>query len=955
MNLLGHKLSSGLLNITLICSCSVASASDLFISEYIEGSSYNKAIEIYNDTKSTIDLNTYELQFFFNGSTSAGRTIALTGPLAGGDVYILSHSHADAAILTQANQTSAGIWFNGNDAVLLLNAGATIDAIGQVGIDPGTGWISDTSSTKDNTLVRRSNRCTGDNDAYDTFNPATEWTGEAIDSFQFLGSHSNNCGGTTPTQPPAGSTDLFISEYIEGSRYNKAIEIYNNTGVTVDLGRYELQFFFNGNINPARTISLAGTVTQGDVHVITHHRASNALLAHADTTTGGTWFNGDDTILLLNDGLVIDAIGELGTDPGSQWGNDNISTKDTSLVRNENICNGDTNARNSFDPGVEWMGFANNTFDFIGSHSIIDCTNSPPPSDHTKIHDIQGNGLVSPIVNQTVTVEAIVIADFQGIDELSGFYIQEENTDADMDAATSEGIFVNNRTTTVNTGDLVAVTGTVTEHFGRTQLDATAILVLSINHLLPSATNVTLPLNTIDDLEVVEGMRVFLPQILTITENDNLGRYGEVWLSSGGRLMNPTNVAQPGAPAIAQKAANALNRILLDDASTTLNPDPVVYPAPALSAANSLRNGDTTRTITAVVDYTFSNYRLQPTSPPVFTVANPRTTAPESVRGTLKVASFNVHNYFNGDGNGAGFPTSRGADSPQEFIRQHNKIVAALNTIDADIIGLMEIENDSYGNNSSNNSAINELVAGLNSVSSHTYAFVNPGVTQVGTDQITVGLLYKTNTVVTKGTAKILDTSVDSRFNDSKNRPAIAQTFIQNTTGETLTVVVNHLKSKGSSCSSIGDPDIGDGQGNCNQTRTKAAAALVDWLATDPTGSGDADFLIIGDLNAYAKEDPISTIKNNGYSDLIDMNIGTNTAYSYNFSGEAGYLDHALASPSLTPQVTGTTIWHTNSDEPAVLDYNTELKSGNQIDTLYNADAYRASDHDAVIIGISLN
>ena len=80
-------------------------------------------------------------------------------------------------------------------------------------------------------------------------------------------------------------------------------------------------------------------------------------------------------------------------------------------------------------------------------------------------------------------------------------------------------------------------------------------------------------------------------------------------------------------------------------------------------------------------------------------------------------------------------------------------------------------------------------------------------------------------------------------------------------TGGRFTVAVNHLKSKGSACDGVGDPDAGDGQGNCNLTRTAAAQALVDWLATDPTGSGDTDFLILGDLNSYAKEDPIDAIR----------------------------------------------------------------------------------------------
>lgn len=172
------------------------------------------------------------------------------------------------------------------------------------------------------------------------------------------------------------------------------------------------------------------------------------------------------------------------------------------------------------------------------------------------------------------------------------------------------------------------------------------------------------------------------------------------------------------------------------------------------------------------------------------------------------------------------------------------------------------------------------------------------------------------------GAHAILDSTVDPLFDDAKNRPALAQTFAQNANGQTFTVVVNHLKSKGSACDDVADPDVGDGQGNCNVTRANAAVALVNWLATDPTGSGDPDFLIIGDLNSYAMEDPITALANGGYTDLIEYFLGAQ-AYSFVFQGQAGYLDHALSNPSLTPQVMGATEWHVNAGEPTALDYTT--------------------------------
>src|SRR5687767_4236361 len=194
--------------------------------------------------------------------------------------------------------------------------------------------------------------------------------------------------------------------------------------------------------------------------------------------------------------------------------------------------------------------------------------------------------------------------------------------------------------------------------------------------------------------------------------------------------------------------------------------------------------------------------------------------------------------------------------------------------MNADIVGLMEIENDAPPH-----SAIEDLVAALNAaMGAGTYSFINTGV--IGTDAIKVALIYKPAAVTPIGLFKTITSAVDPRFIDTLNRPSLAQTFEHNLSGQKLTVVVNHLKSKGSDCNIVGDPDVGDGQGNCNKTRTAAAAALAAWLATDPTASGDPDFLIIGDLNSYTFEDPITTLTSSGYSNLVRQ-FGGLTAYSY--------------------------------------------------------------------------
>jgi predicted extracellular nuclease len=340
-----------------------------------------------------------------------------------------------------------------------------------------------------------------------------------------------------------------------------------------------------------------------------------------------------------------------------------------------------------------------------------------------------------------------------------------------------------------------------------------------------------------------------------------------------------------------------------------------------------------------------------------FTSNNERTETPEDVGGTLKVASFNVLNYFT-------TINSRGADSIAELDRQREKTAAAVCAIDADIAGLIEIENNA-------GVAINDLLNGAGGINETCgpYDLIETGV--LGTDEIIQAFIYKPASVSPVGDFAVLDSSVDTRFLDDFNRPALAQTFQDNTTGGIFTVVVNHLKSKGSDCNAVNDPDILDGQGNCNITRTKAAAAMVDWLATDPTGSGDEDFLIMGDLNSYRNEDPIDTIEigsddtagtADDYTDLLDVLAGP-SAYSFVFDGQLGYLDTALASNDLLAEVTGITEWHINADEIPVFDYNDEIDDGSNESSferesaslpIYEPNQYRSSDHDPVLVGLDL-
>ncbi len=610
--------------------------------------------------------------------------------------------------------------------------------------------------------------------------------------------------------------------------------------------------------------------------------------------------------------------------------------------------------RNDFDgfgfpgfPGSPALGEAENTPGVVNVAITVPTDPVGACGDPaTLIHDIQGSGATSPDVGNIREIEGIVTGDFEAGNELRGFFMQEETADFDGDGTTSEGIFVfNNGTGSVSPGDTVRVRGSVAEFFSLTEINDVVSVTGCPATGTTAAATWSLPVSAVSDWEWVEGMEITINQTLYASGNFNQARFGEVDLSVGGPLDNPTNVVAPGAPAIALQDLNNRSRIQLDDGSTVQNPLPL---PPYIGAGGTLRTGDTIPEITANVGYSFGSYELHPTQPVNFTRVNVRPEVPD-VGGTMEVAAYNVLNYFTTLDNAGpicgpqGDQGCRGADNAFEFGQQRAKLVDAIAQLDAEVVGLMEIENHP------GDVPTADLVAGLNvATGPGTYDYVATGA--IGSDAIRVALLYKPAAVTPLGPFDILDSSDNPLFEDSLNRPMLSQTFLENATGAVFTVAVNHLKSKGSPCP--GDPDTGDGQGNCNVTRTNAATAIVNHLAGDPTGSGDSDFLVIGDLNAYAQEDPVAALENGGYTDLIEAFVGSGWgagAYSFNFFSQSGYLDHGMASPSILPQVTGAAFWNVNADEPRGLDYN----DFNQ-PLLFNPDEFRSSDHDPVVIGLDM-
>lgn len=943
-----------------------AADGDLLISEYVEGSSNNKAIEIYNPSDAAVDLEAagYQLRQYSNGGATAGLTINLIGTVAPGDVFVLAHGAAAEAVRNAADQltgTTTGL-FNGNDALALVKGGTAVDVFGQIGLDPGVaGWGAGTSTaTTNNTLRRSADVCVGDPDGGDAFDPSAGWTGHGQDAFDGLGSHTANCGG----EPPAAR--VVINEFSADTTGTADVEYVEllASPATTDLSAYRV-LEIEGDFS--------GTAT-GTVDEVISFPAADASGRSLATLAGGALENGTVSLLLvigtfpavgtdidtdddgvIDDGLgftVVDAVAVKDADTDLAYGGVVLGVSYDGLAFDpggaSRIPDGtDTNApadwvRNDFDlagyqgtAGTPVFGEAFNT-----PGAANGAVPPPPPIEAgcdlelVPIGSVQGAGAASERDGDSLRVTGTVVGDFQtgGFD---GFYVQDAGDDL---ADTSDGIFVYfPGGPEVSVGDVVNVAGEVDEFFGLTQIKAVDLEVCATGQTLPEAVELTLPA-TPEQREALEGMYVTLPQQLAIGETFDFGRFGTISLTLG-RQYQPTGLYDAGsADAIALAAKNAAESIGVDDGRSIQNPDPAIHPnGEEFTLANTFRSGDLVENTTGVLDYRFDTWGVQATQGADFEVGNPRPEAPE-VGGELKIASFNVLNYFTTlTGSDA-----RGANDPVEFERQEAKIVTALAEIDADVFGLIEIEN--------NGTAVATLTEALNErIGEDVYDYVDTGV--IGDDVITTALIYKPASVTPDGEHQLMDQSVDARWLDEYNRPGLTQTFVD-AEGAKVTVVVNHLKSKGSDCNDVGDPTDPNGQGNCNGVRTQAAAALADWLATDPTGAGAGRELIIGDLNAYAQEDPIQVLTQAGYTDLLAEFQGMD-AYSYVFDGQLGYLDYALAGQDVLDEVTGAATWNVNADEASLIDYDMTFKADAQ-DAIYAPDAYRSSDHDPVIVGLSL-
>ena len=569
----------------------------------------------------------------------------------------------------------------------------------------------------------------------------------------------------------------------------------------------------------------------------------------------------------------------------------------------------------------------------------------------TPIGIIQGSGALATAGNYTV--EGVVTGVYAGLNP-AGFYVQNDAASADGDPATSDALFIVQAGPAVAVGNRVRISGAVQENagtpsFNQAVLTGPVIVVLATSSPPPAFSIIdNVPFSVAADAEAREGMLVEFGGPVTVADVAAVKSRGELTISLRGLVYQPTQFVDPNdnpasgtsssgssnvAAVATYQAANVDKSLLLDDGRAATNPTPIPY---LDDATQTVRVGSTVARLRGILGYGNGKWRVQPLAgadaPQVATV---RPAVPTFGPTNVKIASMNVLNFFNGDGAGGGFPTSRGAATFVDFQRQRSKILAALTQMNADAFGLMEVENDGTGSTA----AVQDLVNGLNQAfGAGTYAFVNDGGTtqQINNTDLThCCIIYKPAVLTPYGPA--LTALVPGVF----ERPPLAQLFTTNqmATRDTFALVVNHLKSKASG--SGANADQGDGQGASNLRRKQQADGLVQFINTVVKPAGTRYVVSVGDYNANYEEDPMDILRAAG------LVVGSPAASaSYLFSGLSGSLDHAVLTPNLVGHA-AVEKWHINAAEPAFLEYDA---AGAAADV---NSPFRSSDHDPILIALN--
>ncbi len=881
------------------------------------------------------------------------------------------------------NLPANGLQNGSPDGISLSNAGELVEFLSYEGAFTAVGGVADGTTSTDIGVSEPGTTAIGDSLQR---NPDGTWSAAA----------PNTAGAANA----AGPTSARINEFHyddDGGDDGEFIEIRVDAGEDVSALNINL---YNGN----------GGGSYASFAVSSGTQSTDGTYDYYVIDTPGIQ-NGPDAIALSNNGTVVEFLsyeGEVTATDGPAAGqtSTDIGVAEAGEPEGQSL---------QLDANGNWVGPIDETRG-AANEPVIN------PAEDRLISEIQGSGDASTLEGDTVNVEAVVTHIVS-----NGYYLQEEDADADGNAATSEGIFVfTGSVPTVDVGNLIGITAEVQERFGQTQLtNVSATVVIDALVATPTAASILLSPAAAPDFEAVEGMLVNVtsgtPDPLTVITNFNFDRFGQLVISAGVQTQATQlfDAQTEAAEIAALQEANENNRLILDDGDGSQNPDQFEFVPGGpgdngngfLDAGDNFGDGGSTirlgaeinDDVTGVMSFAFGDYQLVVTETldiDESTNSGARQDTPDDVGGTLQVASVNMLNYFStidepGAGSGPNNLDPRGADSPEELVRQTEKSVAAILGTGAEVLALQEIENNGFGPDS----ALQTLVDALNAEgTAANYAFVDPSngtEAFIGTDAIQTAIIYDANAVTlvsadfiqfeetsaatTFALANVLDTALGTdRVGDfDRNRPSVAATFEDNATGETFTIVSSHFKSKGPSGldrladdaqaaldagTAVGftqadvdalraDPnfDQGNGQGFWNQVRLDAAIELGDWIENGYNGTGTDNYLLLGDLNAYAEEDPVQHLDDDaGLVDLIDEFIGQENAYSFVFDGQRGTLDQGLADDTLAAFVTGATEWHINADEPDLLNYDTSFKNP----LFFNDGVYAASDHDPLIVGL---
>jgi len=763
----------------------------------------------------------------------------------------------------------------------------------------------------------------------------------------------------------AASTTVVISEVYGGGGNSSApfqndfIELGNRASTAIDLTGWKVQYFSSSGGSGGAT-TLSGSVPAGKTFLIKQGAGAGAGAALPEPDASGTLAmsatNGRVDLLDAT-GALVDRVG-FGSANAFETAATPALSNTTSAARNATFVDTDNNAAD-FTVGAP-------TPKASGGSGTPDP--DPTPTAVT-IAEIQGTGAASPLQGQNVSTKGVVTAVYP-TGGFNGFYLQTAGTGGATDATpgASDGVFVFG-STAAEVGQCLSVTATVTEFNGLTELTKPTLAAASDCAPVTATPLATLPV-TDADKEQYEGMLVQPQGTWTITNNYQLNQFGQLGLAVGDKpLYTATDVVLPGAAATAYEAENAKKYITLDDGSSwdyLRNATAQSSPLPYLSQDEPMRTGShLTFAKPVILDYRFQ-WNFQPTGQVVgstdsddpVTSQNDREVTPPAVGGDIRLATFNVLNYFTdlgetedtykncpffADREGTPVTTNfcevRGAWTPQAFSDQQTKITTAINGLAADVVSLEEIENSagiSYLPGQPRDKALATLVTALNAAGGQWAYVQSPTVTPASEDVIRTAFIYRKDRIQTLDSSQIL---LDPAFANA--RYPLAQKFKAKNAGSPFVVVANHFKSKGSGV------DDGTGQGNSNPSRVAQAKAVTTWANT--VFADEAVFLV-GDFNAYAMEDPVREIEAAGFT-----NLGKKfepMSASYQFDGRLGSLDHGFANAKALKMVTGAGVWDINADESVAMQYS---RRNYNVTDFFAATPYSSSDHDPLVIGLAVN